>query len=137
MKGLDSSILLGLLHGDPAVRSLLRRLEDVELATTEANLLELAWVAARTPTRLRHRQEALERLRRKLTVLPLDARAVDRVSHQLIRGGPPIPLMIAAMLGALESAGCDELFTREPQQNLGKWRLKVTRIGHSGPKTSA
>ena len=135
MKGLDTSILLGLLHGDPAVRALLRRLEDVELATTEANLIELAWVASRGGAGGRHRREAVERLRHKITVLPIDRVAVDRVSQQLARRGVSIPLSVAAMLGAFESASCDELFTREAG-DFGKWRLKITHISRSRPKYS-
>jgi len=134
VKGLDSSILLGLLHGDPAVRNLLRRLGDLELATTEANLLELSWVAARVSAHARRRRDALDRLRRKITVLPIDSRAVDRASLRLGREGAPIPPLIGAMFGAFEASGCDELFTRERIRDLGKWRFKVTRIGDSNPK---
>lgn len=136
MKGLDTSVLLGLLHGDPAVRNLLRRLEDVELATTEANLLELVWIASRNPTHGRRRRETVERLRRKITVLPIDTKAVDRVSQQLAHGGLSISPSVAAMLGALESAGTDELFTREAPGDFGKWRFKITRITRSKPKST-
>ena len=136
MKGLDSSILLCLLHGDSAIPRFLRELEGIELATTEANLLELAWVASRIPAHARRRREALERLRRKITVLPVDARAVDRASHQLVRGGPPVSPLVAAANGALESAGCDELFTREDPRKLGKWAFKVTRVRYSNPKAA-
>ncbi len=133
MKALDSSILLGLLDGDGAVKDLLRRLRDVELATTEANLLELSIVAARAPSHARRRLETLERLRRNLTVLPIDARGIDRAAQQLTRGSRPPPLVLA-MLGTLESAGCDELFTRENAKDWGKWRLKVTQLGRRAPK---
>lgn len=128
MKGLDTSALLGLLHGDRGIRDLLKRLRHIELATTEANLLELAWIASRSPAHARRRKDALERLRQKITVLPIDSRAVERASRQMVRGAPTPPPLLLAMLGALDAAGCDELYTRDTVRDLGKWRFKVTRI---------
>lgn len=130
MKALDSSVLLSLLNGDSAARDLVKRLRDVELATTEADLLELAFVATRTRAHARRRRDVLDRLRQKITVLPIDSRGVSRASQHLERGLHEISPLRLSMLGSLESAGCDELFTRENPSSWGKWRFKITRFGH-------
>lgn len=114
MKGLDTSVLLALLEGDRGTRNLLTRLRGIELATTEINLLELSYLAARAPPRTRAaRREVLDRLRRKITVLSIDSRAVDQAGRRLGKGSEKTPPHVLAMLGALESSGCDELFTHE------------------------
>ena len=104
MKGVDSSVLLGLLEGDAAVRSLLKHLRGLEVATTEADLLELAWLAGTgTKRERRHRLETLSRLRRRITVLPLDARATDQTVRIALRGesGGALPLSLGR-LGHIE-----------------------------------
>jgi predicted nucleic acid-binding protein len=136
MKAFDSSALLALLEGDRAILDLTKRLRGVEIVSTEANLLELEYLAARGPTRLRRRRtEALGRVRRKLTVLPIDSRAVEHAARHLAQGAEKLPALTAAMLGALEGAGCEELFTYEPDLTAGPWRLKVTRIRRSYTNT--
>jgi predicted nucleic acid-binding protein len=135
VKALDSSALLALLEGDRAALELVRRLRGVEVATTEANLLELSFVAARGPARLRHRRlEAIERLRHKLTVLPIDSRAVGLASRHLGKGGERLPPLTTAMLGSLEGGGCDELYTCEPGLSAKPWKLRVSRIGRRETK---
>jgi predicted nucleic acid-binding protein len=135
MKGLDTSVLLGLLAGEPSARGLLRRLRGVELATTEANLLELTLIANRAPARVgRSRRDALKRLRRKITVIPIDARAVEQATRHLQKGAGVAQPLVLAMLGALEATGCDEFFTQETAQDLGKWKFKVSRLGYSKTK---
>ncbi len=130
MKGLDTSVLLDLLRGDPQVRAAIHRLHDIELATTEANLLELAHLAAREKTERRRRRAALEQLRNRITVLPLDARCGERTLRQVKDGHPLPPPLVLGMLSAFDSAGCDELFTSGDAEGWGKWGFKVTRIGH-------
>ena len=135
MKALDTSVLLALLEGDRSARDLVRKLRDVELATTEGNFLELAYLARHGSPRIRGRRgEALARLRRKLTVLPIDPRAVAEAQTCVLRGeGASSPLLVG-ILGALEAAGCDELFTSDPHESRGRWRFKVTRFHRSAPK---
>ncbi len=133
MKALDTSVLLALLEGDAATRELLRRLRGVELATTEANLLELHYLAARGPARSRAgRRAVVERLRQKLTVLPIDGRATEQASHRLGKGSERTAPQVLAMLGALEANGCEELYTHDPALDPGKWRFKINRIGNHG-----
>lgn len=135
MKAVDTSVLLALLEGDRSARDLLRKLREVEVATTEANFLELAYLAARGSPRVRgRRREALGRLRRKLTVLPIDPRAVAETEGCVIRGEGPVSPLLAGMLGALEAAGCDELFTSDPRECRGRWRFQLTRFTRHASK---
>ena len=135
MKALDTSVLLALLEGDRSARELVRRLREEELATTELNVLELVHVLTRGSKRLRsHRRDALDRMTRKLTVLPIDSRARSAVRRSAIRGRLGDTLTVTAMAGALEAAGCDELFTGEP----GDWgeisAFKIARFSRHRTK---
>jgi len=135
MKAVDTSVLLALLEGDRSARDLVRRLREVEVATTEANFLELTYLAAHGSPRVRgRRREALARLRRKVTVLPIDPRAVAEAEGCIIRGEGPASPLVAGMLGAFEAAGCDELFTTDPRECRGRWRFRVTRFTRRAPK---
>lgn len=135
MKALDTSALLALLEGDRSTRDLLRRLRGVEWATTEANLLELAYVAQGGPQRIRaRRRELVDRLRRKLTVLPIDARAVGEAGRLIAKGHGDDPPLTLAMMAALEADGCDELFTLDPELARGRWKLRVTRLARKDTK---
>jgi hypothetical protein len=112
MKGLDTPLLVRLLRGDPSVRTLIRHLQGEEIATTEWNILELEVLARSDPTPGRERRRAaIDKLRRRLTVVPIDQRAVESVAG--LRHGTPesSSLAVTAMLGALESRGCTEWFT--------------------------
>ncbi|MGP8077333.1 MAG: PIN domain-containing protein [Thermoplasmata archaeon] len=136
MKALDTPALLALLEGDPRMRPILRRWRGEEIATTEANLLELAYLAAAGPARGRAlRFAALGRLRRRLTVLPIDSRAGDEVARRLERGGETPSPTVLAMLAALETSGCEELLTEDPRQFPGKWRFKISKLIHKKTKT--
>jgi predicted nucleic acid-binding protein len=129
VKALDTSVLLGLLEGSPAVREQLRHLRGVELATTESNMLELACLAGRGARRPRaERLAALARLRRRITVLPVDQRATEEASRRVTGDAPGLSPLALAMLGALEASGCDELLTADPLPVPGKWRFRVRRI---------
>ena len=129
MKALDTPALLSLLEGEPSIRSAIRRWRGEEIATTEANLLELAVIAASGPARGRsHRLGELGRLRQRLTVLPLDARSAEEGRRHLERGSVAASPTVIAMLSALEAAGCEELITDEPARIPGKWRFRVTKI---------
>jgi predicted nucleic acid-binding protein len=135
MKALDTSVLLALLEGDRSATELVRKLGGVEIATTEANLLELAYLARRGSARVRaRRHEALDRLRRKVTILPIDQRAVSEAERCVLKGEHPSSPLVAGMLGALETAGCDELYTTDPQECGGRWRFRVTRFTRRNPK---
>jgi predicted nucleic acid-binding protein len=134
MKALDTPALIAVLEGEAAAKILLHRLRGVEVATTEVNLLELACIASRAPKRRRAaRLAALDKLRRKLTVVPIDPAAVRESVKGMAASASPAPLLLVwAMLGALEGAGCDELFTSNPAQIPGKWRFKVTKFHKGG-----
>ena len=130
MKGLDTGVLLALLQGSARAREQLRRLRGSEVATTEANLLELAYLAGTGSPKARGaRLAALERLRQRLTVLPIDARSTAEAAQRVSRLPERIPPTVAAMLGALEAAGCDELLTDDRRTIAGDWGFKVKVIG--------
>lgn len=136
MKALDTSVLLSLLEGEPGARDLLKRLRGVEVATTEANLLELAYLAAEGPDRHRAaRRDALRRLRRKITVLPIDARSAETALTRIGKGGEASSPLVTAMMGALESNGCEELLTLDGSLPGGKWKVRTTRIKLRGTKS--
>jgi len=129
VKALDTSVLLGLLEDAAGSKELLRRLRGEEVATTEANLLELEYIAAQGSGRHRaSRRNAITRLRQKITVLPLDARAVEACSHHLGKGAEAAPPLVCAMMGALETNGCAELLTHDSPSIAGQWKVRVTRI---------
>ncbi len=135
MKALDTAVLLALLEGDRGAGDVVRRLRGHEIATTEANLLELSLIAGREDPRTRgKRRESIARLRRKMTVLPIDGRAIDEIARRASQGdvsnNPP---HVLSMLGALEANGCDELIT-DKLALTGKWRFRVSRIGRGKPK---
>jgi predicted nucleic acid-binding protein len=129
MKALDTPVLLAFLRGSPAARAVIRSLSGEEIATTEVNLFELEALARLDPAPGRERRLAvLDRLRRKLTVLPVDERAV-RTGLRHLKGhtrGTALPL-VDMMLGALETNGCSEWITsgsvpRSRESKL-KWRV--------------
>ncbi len=133
MKGLDTWALLEVLEGTPAARRELKRLRGEELATTEGAMLELSVLASRGGARLTaSRQAALAKLRRRLTVLPIEARAVEEASRRIGRDTSGVPLLLQASLGAFEAAGCDELLTTVPEEIRGRWRFKVRKFASSG-----
>lgn len=129
MKALDTGVLLALLEGSARARDLVRRLRGAEIATTEANLLELTLLAVATPPRTRTRRlDALDRLRQRLTVLPIEGRASQEAGRRAPRGGERISPTVLAMLGALQSAGCEELLTDDPRSIGGDWSFRVRRV---------
>lgn len=97
------------------------------------NLYELESIARSDPSAGRERRlGAIERLRRKLTVVDVDARAAAAAADLLARsrgrasrGTEPL------ILGALEAAGCGELLTiSDARVSGGTKGLKVTNIDH-------
>lgn len=130
MRALDTPVLLALLHGAPSAKALIKSLSGEELAATEANFLELSALAARGPPGSRaSRIRGLERLRRRLTVLPIDSTSNAEATARLA-GDRPGGLLSWAMYGALQANGCSELITdSKGPLPKGRWRFKVRRIG--------
>jgi len=130
VKALDAWVLLAILEGEPSAKRLLQHLRGVEVATTEVSMLELYLLADVGSARGRSaRRASLERLRRKLTVLPIDSRAVTEAARRgsvRLRGEELLRLL---EWGALEAYGCDELYTRSRILPPGKWRFNVNRVG--------
>ncbi len=129
MKALDTGVLRALLEGSERAREVVRRLRGSEIATTEANLLELAFLAAASSGKgVATRMSTLEKLRQRLTVLPIDGRGVAAASSRLPATRGRLPPTVAAMLGALEAAGCQELWTDDAASLEGKWSFKVREV---------
>lgn len=130
MKGLDTPVLLGILHGAPSVRALLSTLSGEELATTELNMIELAAIGAQGGARARReRLQALERLRRRVTVLPIDRRAADQLTQNAPAARSAADLQLHAMLAAFEAAGCSHVLAEGKTPLLrGPRRVKITNV---------
>jgi predicted nucleic acid-binding protein len=134
MIGLDTPVLLGILRGDPAAKALIRKLENEEVCTTAQNLFELETLARLDPSVGREQRLAtLDRLRRKLTILPIDDRgaivAAGYASKDAVRVVPAASWMI---LGALEANGCSEWYTvANSQFPKASKVIRVTILGHS------
>jgi predicted nucleic acid-binding protein len=125
MKGLDTPVLLGILHGNASAAALLKALKGEELATTELNMYELQSLALRAPRASRAaRQKALGGLRRRISVVPITASAVEEAARALSRQPGSLgygPVMWAAMA----AAGCEEwITTRSAAPPKGATRLK-------------
>ncbi len=130
MKGLDSSAILSLLHGQAAVTKAVRAWAGEEIATSEMCLIELTAIALRQPPKVRAaRMQALERLRRRVTVLPVDHRTQTALASHPEAGATQGALASSIVLATLEAAGCDEVLTTERARlSRGRWRLKVRVI---------
>ncbi len=135
MKGVDAGVLRMILEGDPAAKDLLKRWRGSEVATTEVAMLELAAAAVEGPARTHAgRRAALDRLRRKVTVLPVDRRAVREAALRMVHPIRGTELLRFAEWGTLEGAGCEEMFTRGGPPH-GKWRLRCVKIRPGHHKT--
>lgn len=131
MKGLDTPVLEALLRGDRKVLSALRRLDGEEICTTSVNLFELEVAARAGPSSGRERRiAAVERLQRKLTLLDVSPRSARYAALQwLERSGRGRSAQEALLLGAFESAGCNEILTTSDSHlSSGSKGVKVTRI---------
>jgi predicted nucleic acid-binding protein len=131
VKALDTPVLLAFLRGSAGARALVRSLSGEEIATTELNLYELEALARLDPHPGRERRlAALDRLRRKLTVLPVDERGVRAGLRHLKTHGHSVALPnLDLILGTLEANGCSEWITSAPapyrRDTKVKWRVVV------------
>jgi len=133
MIGLDTPVLLGILRGEPAARSLIRKLENEEVGTTALNLLELETLARLDPSPGReHRLAALDRLRRKLTILPIDDRAaVIGAGYAGKDASKSVSGATWAILGTLEANGCSEWVTTPSSHFPAASKVvRVAILGH-------
>lgn len=136
MKGLDTPVLLALLEGAAKPRALVRALAGEELATTEVNLFEIELLARRdkSPGKER-RMQALERLRRKLTVLPINEESTRRAATIAATARQAAPEGTWLCLGAAEAHGCSEwITTAAGMPPASSTRLKVSQLERWKPK---
>jgi predicted nucleic acid-binding protein len=130
MKGLDTPVLLALLEGAPKARALIRALGGEELATTEVNLFEIELLGRRdrSPGKER-RTQALERLRRRLTVLPIDEESSRKAAAIAASARQAAPEGTWLSLAAAEAHGCSEWITvASAAPPTSAARIKVTTI---------
>jgi predicted nucleic acid-binding protein len=128
MKGLDTPVLLSILHDSNSAKELLKSLRGEELATTEFNMYELETLAARRPPG-RHAglTSALARLRRRITVLPVTAEAVS-IAGRLQRTKGRSINSLALVWGTLSAAGCHEWITTRtyaPPKRLVPFKIRI------------
>jgi predicted nucleic acid-binding protein len=118
MKAVDTPVLLDLLRGRLSAAELESLADGEELATTELNIFELEVLARSGGRKGRdHRLAALEGLRRKLTVLPIAAAAVQLAAQHLTEARPrDASSMQWLMLATAEVAGCGEWITKKTVQ---------------------
>lgn len=136
MKGIDTPLLLALLEGRPEAERLLEGQGEEELCTTEVNLFELEALARAGGRDGRARRlAALDRLRRKIGVLPIDERA-SRLAAQLASPSPAsAPASAWLVLGALQAAGANELLTTDGVGWNGvRVGLRITVVRKSSSK---
>jgi predicted nucleic acid-binding protein len=126
VKGLDTPVLLGILHGTASGRNLLKSLRGEELGTTELNMFELQSLAVGAAKPARNaRLKALVGLRRRITVVPITAAAVEAVVRQG-SGRPSERDYTSLMWSAMVEAGCtDWITTRAAAPPKGSTTLKV------------
>jgi predicted nucleic acid-binding protein len=135
MKVLDTPLLLDLLRGRVSVRTLAEHAKGEELATTELNLFELEVMARIGPKVGRDRRlAAVQRLRRKLTILPIDERACQlgaaaQASH--VRAASALECL---MLGSARAAGASAWWT-SPKESLPALEgLELVHISNKVPE---
>jgi predicted nucleic acid-binding protein len=129
MKGLDTPVLLEILHGTQAGRALLKTLRGEELATSEINMFELVHLAAHGPRNARGlRQKALVGLRRRITVIPVTARSVGESARAI--ASPSADRGYTNLVwSTMADAGCGEwLTTRSEAPPKGSTGMKVRII---------
>lgn len=133
MKALDTPVLLAVLHDTAVGRRVLREVRGHEVATTEWNMLELKYLALTTrgpPASLRG--DALDRLRRRLTVVQMTQRGVDAGATAIFRSGLATPY--AMIWGPLIDSGCTEWITTRafaPQGSRFPLKVRIIDIGNT------
>ena len=130
MKGLDTPVLLGLLHCSRPTAELLRTLEGEELVTTELNLAELTTIVGRGgPRRRKEHLPALERLRRRLTVLPVDRKAIELLGLRAPQIRTAAELHTGLLMATFEAAGCAQVLTASGSRLGGTpWKVKIANV---------
>jgi predicted nucleic acid-binding protein len=130
VKGLDTPVLLTILHDSPSAKELLRSLRGEELATTELNMFELRTLAAEGPRAQRiGRETALARLRRRITVLSITADAVQGAGR-FYKGNHRATNYQPLVWAALAAAGCGEWITTRkyaPAKGTLPFKLRVVQ----------
>ena len=135
MIGLETPVLVHLLEGGRWSGALLQRLRGQEVATTEVNLFELGALAEAPGAAKRSaaRRGAVEMLRKRLTVLPIDS-ATSKAAHAMavkdLRGLAEGTVLV---LGALHAAGCREVIVDGRSYPRTAGPVRLTQLGSLSP----
>ncbi|MCI4335624.1 MAG: PIN domain-containing protein [Thermoplasmata archaeon] len=136
MKALDTPVLLAILEGRPEGRGVLRDLAVGEVCTTELNLFELeAMARADSKAARTHRLAAIERLRRKISILAFDERA-SRIAARLAADHKGATSSLGwLILGILVANGANELLTTESARYVvGSSPVRIRLVTKSRPQ---
>jgi|GEM_PF-627899 len=135
MRGLDTPVLLALLDGQPAARRLFDGAPADAFVTTEVNLFELETLARQRSPGRSGRLAALERLRRRLAVLPLESGGARRAALFAADSKGGLSSSDALVLGILDAHGASELVTNDPARfAAAHGRLQVVPMPRSKSK---
>ncbi|HYK94153.1 MAG TPA: PIN domain-containing protein [Thermoplasmata archaeon] len=137
MRGVDTPLLLALLEGRPDGRGIAEHQPSEELCTTEINMFELEALARMGPSDGRARRlAALERLRRRLGILPIDERAARLAALLAAQSPGALPASTCLVVGAFQAAGATEMLTTEASHLSGvKLPIRVTIVQRRHPKS--
>lgn len=116
MKVVDSTLLIGILRGEPVAIEKARELdEEGGVATTAVNVYEVAYGVHKGASDSARRMGSLERVLSNLDVLPLDrssALRAAKISGTLEKSGEGIDPFDALIAGITLENGADCLVTR-------------------------
>jgi predicted nucleic acid-binding protein len=135
MKALDASVLVALLRGRPEAKALLRSLHGEELCAPQLVLVELEALARLDASPgLERRLAAVEKLRRRLTVLPIEEKGAQ-IAAKILGAHPRNASLSAALTaGALEAQHVGEWITTPefaPDRKVGRVRTRVIKMSRS------
>jgi predicted nucleic acid-binding protein len=114
---LETSFLVSLLCGERAAASAIRRLEGQGVAMAAISLGEL-YLGALMSSRTKRNREAVDRLRGRLTVLPLDAETCQILGSEAARlaaGDVALPMTELVLAATCLRHGLT-LVTADPRQ---------------------
>jgi len=129
MKVVDSTLLIGILRGEPVAVEKARELdEEGGVATTAVNVYEVAYGVHRGASDPTRRMGALDRILSNLDVLPLDrasAQKAAEISGTLDRRRGSIDPFDALIAGITLENGADCIVTNNTSHFRGIRGLKV------------
>lgn len=114
MRILDTSVIIGILRGEPEIKGLVEELKSEEIATTVLTYFEIF-------SRIYHRnlkgeERIVRRMLRLMPILELDEAAADKAAEimgRLLKIGKPINAIDILISGIALANGIEEIITRD------------------------